>query len=319
MPIKILALDDSKTMRMAIKVTFAAEDADVTSAGRSAEFFEKAKSQKPDVILLDYRLDSGDPAPKEICSQIRAESGLAEVPVILMMPARELSSDDSLGEQKMREVGADAVIGKPFLTQELIDLVWKSAKSKGASKAEDRAPAPAAAKPAAKPAASPAAASPVAVATSKPAAAPKKPAVPRPAASRPAAAPRSPAPAAASSVRLMDRNRQAGGASGMPASSRPAAASTAAARATASAPSASPQSMDIPIAIPIPFVSADAPPPKMLERIEAAAKKGEAMGTELSPETLKALAQLSHEVVERIAWEIMPDLAESIVKERNAP
>ena len=37
MATKILAIDDSKTMRLAIKITFAAEDAEVTSVSKGSD------------------------------------------------------------------------------------------------------------------------------------------------------------------------------------------------------------------------------------------------------------------------------------------
>ncbi|MEM9461864.1 MAG: response regulator, partial [Myxococcota bacterium] len=66
----------------------------------------------------------------------------------------------------------------------------------------------------------------------------------------------------------------------------------------------------IPIAIPIPFTAADSPTPGMLARIQQAAGSGE-----IDPKAAEALAVLSREVVERIVWEVVPDLAESLIKE----
>lgn len=56
----------------------------------------------------------------------------------------------------------------------------------------------------------------------------------------------------------------------------------------------------------------------MLKRIEAAMAGNAIQGESVSPEAMKALAALSHEVVERIAWEVVPELAESILREQSA-
>jgi hypothetical protein len=69
----------------------------------------------------------------------------------------------------------------------------------------------------------------------------------------------------------------------------------------------------IPIAIPIPFTAASSLTPGMLERLKAAGG-GAAAG--LDPAAIRALLQLSHEVVEQIVWEVVPDLAEEIIKQK---
>ena len=53
----------------------------------------------------------------------------------------------------------------------------------------------------------------------------------------------------------------------------------------------------------------------MLKRLEAAGG-GAAEG--LSPQAVQALLALSHEVVERVAWEVVPELAEQIIKQQRA-
>ena len=92
------------------------------------------------------------------------------------------------------------------------------------------------------------------------------------------------------------------------------------ARSVAPPPSAGPASKPaarpvadgvIPIAIPIPFTAADSPTPGMIARIQQAAGEGG-----IDPQVAAALAALSHDVVERIVWEVVPELAESIIKAR---
>lgn len=69
----------------------------------------------------------------------------------------------------------------------------------------------------------------------------------------------------------------------------------------------------IPIAIPIPFTAADSPTPGMIARIQQAAG---AAGVD--PKVAEALASLSQDVIERIVWEVVPDLAESIIREQQS-
>jgi hypothetical protein len=55
----------------------------------------------------------------------------------------------------------------------------------------------------------------------------------------------------------------------------------------------------------------------MLERIKAAAG-GSGAAAGLDPAAIKALLQLSQEVVEQVVWEVVPDLAEEILKREAA-
>ena len=91
--------------------------------------------------------------------------------------------------------------------------------------------------------------------------------------------------------------------------------------ATAAAPVSTPAATghagpaNIPIAIPIPFTAASSPTPGMLERIKAAAGSSSAVAG-LDPAVASALLQLSTELVEQIVWEVVPELAEQMIKEK---
>jgi hypothetical protein len=67
----------------------------------------------------------------------------------------------------------------------------------------------------------------------------------------------------------------------------------------------------IPLAIPIPFTPADSPTPGMVERLRQAAAAGS-----VDPKVAEAIAALSREVIEAIVWEVVPELAESIIRKQ---
>ena len=52
MPAKILSVDDSKTIRMIVKRTFAPYEATVLEAGNGEEGLATAAAEKPDLIIL---------------------------------------------------------------------------------------------------------------------------------------------------------------------------------------------------------------------------------------------------------------------------
>ena len=56
MPAKILSVDDSKTIRMIVKRTFAPYEATVLEAGNGEEGLATAAAEKPDLIILDITM-----------------------------------------------------------------------------------------------------------------------------------------------------------------------------------------------------------------------------------------------------------------------
>ncbi len=292
MPTKILAIDDSKTMRLAIKITFAAEDAEVTAVSKGSEAIARAKQLGADIVLVDAALAAGEPSGYDVCQQLKADGETAKIPVIVLV-----SNQGGVDAARLKTCGADGFLAKPFETQELIDKV-SELTGKGMSKAvppTTGVSAPAAAPVAAAAAPAPIAAAPAPVRAPAPAPAPAPvAAAPRPAAPVPAApvAPRpapAPTPAPAPAVRL-----------------QPAAAAAPAARPVADAP--------IPIAVPIPFTAAAEATPGMLARLKAAQGGGATAG--LDPKVAAAIVALSREVLEAVAWEVVPELAEQIVRAR---
>lgn len=299
MPTKILAIDDSKTMRLAIKITFAAEDYEVVAVSKGSEAVARAKQMPADVLIVDAALAAGEPSGYEVVRSLRADADTAHIPVLLLV-----SNQVGLDEAQVQACGANGAMVKPFDTQELLDKVTALARGeKIASKAAPAKPAVAATPVAAKPvaAATPAAPSPSPVAApapsptpvaAKPATSPLSPSLGKPAASTPLA-PR-PAPAAAAT---------------------PAApASTGAKQFPAAFASGEDMASKIPIATPIPFTAADSPTPGILRRLQAAG--GASSG--LDPKAVQALVTLSRDVIEQVVWEVVPDMAEQILGRQQA-
>ena len=305
MPTKILAIDDSKTMRLAIKITFAAEDAKVTAVSKGSEAVARAKQMQADVVLVDHSLAPGEPSGFEVVQALKANPATAGIPVIMLIPAK-----GSLGEAEVSAAGADNFIGKPFDSQELIDKVATALGRKPAKAAASSRPSrPAAKAPAAKP---PAAKPPVAKPPAARAPAARPPAAKPPASKPPAARVRvTPKPTPAVKPTPAAKPKTSVGGVRPPAAARPPAGRPAA----AAQPSAGAAPGQIPIAVPIPFTAAGSPTPGMLERIKAAAGSNGAVAG-LDPAAVKALLQLSQEVVEQVVWEVVPDLAEEIIKQK---
>lgn len=290
MPKNLLAVDDSTTMRKVLEITFSGEDFQVTGAADRAGCMAKL-GEHPSVVVIDTSLEGDD--GYAICREVRGKVPRA---VIVMMASRYNPYDAAKG----KDAGADDYVDKPFDTQQMIDKVKKllAAKESSPEAAAPVAAAPVAAAPVAarapSPAAPPVAARPIASPPSPPVA----PSPPKP--FTPGAAP-------ARSGTLMFS------VDGPPMPAPPQTSSTA---QTAAPPPA-------PLAPPIRQPEAAAAPPAAPASPAAAAAvnghmapKLAAMG--LSPAQAEAVMALSREVVERVVWEVVPQLAEAMIKEEIA-
>lgn len=90
----------------------------VTTAADGAEALQKARSQLPDLIVLDVMLPELDGF--EICKVLRHDPTTMRVPIILLT-AKAAEVDRVLG----LELGADDYLTKPFSPRELILRVKK--------------------------------------------------------------------------------------------------------------------------------------------------------------------------------------------------
>ncbi|MDC0671167.1 response regulator transcription factor [Nannocystis radixulma] len=283
MPTKILAIDDSKTMRLAIKITFAAEDYDVVAVSKGSEAVARAKQMPADVLIVDAALAAGEPSGYEVVRAVRADPDTAHIPVLLLV-SNQVGIDDA----QVQACGANGAMTKPFDTQEMLEKVTALAQGKSISSGKSVPKAAPGPQPTAAPARPAPAPAPTPVA-----------AAPTPAAARPVQAPSTP-PAAAPKPAV----------AATPAA-RPAAATATGGNKNFPAAFASGEDMasKIPIATPIPFAPADAPTAGMLKRLQAAG----GAGAGLDPKAVQALLSLSRDVIEQVVWEVVPDMAEQIL------
>jgi len=111
---KILIVEDEPDMVLGLKDNFEFEGYEVVTANDGESGLERARAQKPDLIVLDVMLPrmSG----LEVCKTLRGEGW--EGP-ILMLTARGQEIDKVVG----LELGADDYVTKPFSIRELLARV----------------------------------------------------------------------------------------------------------------------------------------------------------------------------------------------------
>ncbi len=315
----VLCVDDSVTMQQVADITFRGTEFTYVGARSYDEGLEKAKSQKPAIVLADSSLGSGKTG-YDLCQALKTTDATANVPVVILV-GNSAPYDNAKGVQ----VGADANLPKPWDTQTMLEKVTEVVtKAAGgvAKPGQAAAAAPAATKPAVTTAKPPAAVEPanqpprsatiMGMPTIKMPGNVAPSVTATPAKTTVMAVP--PISGAGDMVAPSAQMTTPGPASQqMRAPAKPAPAVAAApAAATAVAPALNISTNRAPM------ISGSATKKSaIVERALATmgARLAEASGLPAGSPELAALLKLSTEVVERIVWEVVPDLAEQIIRE----
>lgn len=130
---KLLLADDSVTIQKVIGITFVNEDYTLAVADNGDAALEKARSDRPDLILADVFMPGKN--GYELCAAVKADPSLAGVPVLLLTGTFE-----PFDEAKAQACGADGWIAKPFESQTLISRVKELLDKAWAAPAEPVAP-----------------------------------------------------------------------------------------------------------------------------------------------------------------------------------
>lgn len=322
----ILCADDSVTMQTVAEITFRATEFGYAGARSVDEAIEKVKAQRPALVLADALMPGK--TGYDLCQALKSDPATADIPVVILC-GNSAPFDGARGAQ----VGADGSLTKPWDTQVMLDKVVEildKVAASGVAKAAGRGAAVQAPAPVAAP--SPIAPPPVVqvpAAAAQPKVAPPRSAtimgmptikMPGPA---PVAAPAptpAPAPVAAPIPVAAPRPASSTGPVASPATVRGIAPIT-----TPPAPASAASASAAPVAQ---FTTARVPmisgvPTKRSVLVERTlAKMGERLAelSGLAPGSaeLTALVKLSSEIVERVVWEVVPELAETIIREHVA-
>jgi CheY-like chemotaxis protein len=324
----LLAVEDSVTMRKVIEMTFAGEDLRVVTVASAQEALAACRRQAPDVVLADVSLEGQ--SGYDLCRAIKDE--FKGIPVVILS-SKQNPYDPARGQAS----GADASLDKPYDTAKAIEIVKKILE-----KGHSVAPAPIAAAPVAGPPQPP-----------KPPmfAPPPMAPPPQPAAQAAVTRPQQPPPAAHSTVQGMPQSSapapRAGGLQS-PALQSQGTRRIESIEVPQPPPSANPalrrQATPALQRQGTLKMTSDAPPGGQaqasssssqvqhgtlaeLAQIPGGGNGGAQIGAELqsklgalglTPQQVEAVVALSREVVEKVVWEVVPVLAETLVKEEIA-
>ena len=112
---KILIVDDDKNIVQLVKLTLGT-DYDYAEAYNGHDAIEKAKKERPNLILLDIMMPGMD--GYEVCHKLRADPETKDI-LVAMLSAKKEDHDILEGI----DVGAIAYITKPFSPVELQEKI----------------------------------------------------------------------------------------------------------------------------------------------------------------------------------------------------
>ena len=114
--LRVMVIDDSKTIRRTAETLLKREGADVVTAVDGFEALAKIADQRPQIIFVDMMMPRLD--GYQTCPLIKINQVFSNTPVIM------LSSKDGLFDKaRGRIVGSEQYVTKPFTREELLDAI----------------------------------------------------------------------------------------------------------------------------------------------------------------------------------------------------
>jgi CheY-like chemotaxis protein len=120
---KILVVDDESDILKILTIRLSKAGYNLIMAHNGQEAIDLARKEAPDLILMDCQMPVLDGL--EACKQIKADSRLHCIPLILMTATPGIFEEDAI------KAKADAYIKKPFEDGELIAKVREFIDKKG--------------------------------------------------------------------------------------------------------------------------------------------------------------------------------------------
>ncbi|WP_353571245.1 response regulator [Candidatus Albibeggiatoa sp. nov. BB20] len=114
--IKVVVIDDSKTIRRTAETLLKKAGCEVITATDGFESLSKVMEYQPNIIFVDIMMPRLD--GYQTCALIKNNQAFKKIPVVM------LSSKDGLFERaRSRIVGAEHYMTKPFTREELLSTI----------------------------------------------------------------------------------------------------------------------------------------------------------------------------------------------------
>jgi twitching motility two-component system response regulator PilG len=116
--IKVVVVDDSKTIRRTAEMLLGREGATVATASDGFEALSVIADNRPDIVFIDVMMPRLD--GYQTCALVKNNPEFRAIPIVM------LSSKDGLFDiAKGRVVGSEEYITKPFTRDELLAAVQR--------------------------------------------------------------------------------------------------------------------------------------------------------------------------------------------------
>jgi CheY-like chemotaxis protein len=297
----LLVVDDSATMRKVFELTLLGEEVTLVTHDGSDSLLARARDARPAAAIVDVNL--GSTTGYDVCRALKSDAVIGRIPVLLLF-----SEQNPIDEARLKDCGAEGSFSKPFESQALIDRVKQLLSTSQSQLAAVQAPAP-------KPTATIGSAIPSPPVITPPSSA-GAPAIAKPASVGVPASAATPGAGRPKATQMFAPNVAPPAPTPPPPPSTPAVPKPPVITPPATPPmSAAPSTAVVapsPAVAP-PKAETNAPTPNAVKLPHDLEDKVAALG--LTPTQVEAVAALTREVVERVVWEVVPQLAETMIRE----
>jgi len=124
--LKVMVIDDSRTIRKSAETMLGKEGCEVVTADDGFEALALIQEHNPDLIFVDIMMPRLD--GYQTCAIIKNNDTFRDTPVIMLT-----SKDGLFDKARGRIVGSDHYLTKPFTKDELLQAVRDKAPVRGAA------------------------------------------------------------------------------------------------------------------------------------------------------------------------------------------
>ena len=114
--LKVLVIDDSKTIRRTAETLLGKEGCEVFTAIDGFDALSKLAEHQPDIVFVDVEMPRTD--GYELAAQVRSDPRTRDVPIVMIT-----SRTGEKHRTRALELGVDEYLDKPYQESQLLDAV----------------------------------------------------------------------------------------------------------------------------------------------------------------------------------------------------